>query len=147
MKSKAKPYWRTWPRAPRIPTARLLAWINHLGTATVARSLVCSEMTVRNWKRGRPLSPERAVQLICNSHRQPLPDGTPLTYEDCFGPVAEERSEFRGQMNAQKGAIEKEGESSPSKSPVAPFRKGNPISPRRRRNDRAVPKPKTKRAA
>jgi len=95
LKSKAKPYWRTWPKAPRIPTARLLSWINHLGTATVARSLVCSEMTVRNWKRGRPLSPERAMQLICNSKRQPLPDGTPLSYEDCFGSVREERSEYR----------------------------------------------------
>jgi hypothetical protein len=95
MKSKAKPYWRTWPRSPRTPTPRLLAWINHLGTATVARSIVCSEFTVRNWKRGRALSLKYAQELICNSKRQPLPDGTMLTYEDIFGPVGEERSELR----------------------------------------------------
>lgn len=95
LKSKAKPYWRTWPKAPRIPTARLLAWINHLGTATVARSIVCAEFTVRNWKRGRPISLKRAQELICNSRRQPLPDGTSLTYEDCLGLVSEERFEYR----------------------------------------------------
>jgi len=94
-KTKAKPYWRTWPRSPRIPTPRLLAWINHLGTATVARSIVCSQQTVLNWKSGRQPSPRHAMQLICNSQRQPLPDGTPLTYEDCLGLVTEERSEYR----------------------------------------------------
>ena len=82
-------------RPPRIPTARLLAWINHLGTATVARSVVCSEFTVREWKRGRPISLKHAQELICNSNRQRLPDGTPLSYEDCFGSVREERSEYR----------------------------------------------------
>jgi len=93
---KHKAYWRTWPAAPRIPTARLLAWIDYLGTATVARSIVCSEETVRAWKSGRYApSLQHAVQLICNSNRQPLPDGTPLTYEDCLGLVCEERSEFR----------------------------------------------------
>jgi hypothetical protein len=95
MKSRAKAYWRTIPRTPHIPTPRLLAWINHLGTATVARSIVCSEFTVRNWKRGRPLSLKYAQEVICNSLRQRLPDGTPLSYEDIFGPVAEERSELR----------------------------------------------------
>jgi len=127
MKARAKSYWRTWPRAPRIPTPRLLAWINHLGTATVARSIVCSQQTVLNWKRGRPLSPERAVQLICNSHRQPGPDGKPLTFEDCFGLVSEERSELR---NAPEPTV------IPPRAP-----KPTP-SPRRRRSDREVPKPK-----
>ena len=125
MKSKLKPYWRTWVRAPRIPTARLLAWINHLGTATVARSLVCSEMTVLRWKRGRPLSLKRAQELICNSKRQTLPDGTLLSFEDCFGEVLEERSEKR---------------EAPT---IVPPRAPKPTpSPRRRRADREVPKPK-----
>jgi hypothetical protein len=125
VKSQIKSYWRTWPRFPKLPTPRLLAWINHLGTATVARSLVCNEFTVREWKRGRPLSLKRAQELICNSHRQPLPDGTFLTYQDCFGLVGEERSEKR---HAETPAI-------------IPPRAPKP-SPRRRRADREVPKPK-----
>jgi hypothetical protein len=96
MATKAKPYWRTWPRTPKLPTPRLLAWINHLGTATVARSIVCSENAVRLWKNGARLPSIKNVQeLICNSQRQPLPDGKPLTYEDCLGPVVEDRSELR----------------------------------------------------
>lgn len=94
--SKAKPYWRTWPKKPRLPSPRLLAWLNHLGTKTVARSLVCSEYTVRQWKRGRMgLSVKLARAVICNSYKQKLPDGTVLNYEDCLGPVVEERSEKR----------------------------------------------------
>ena len=77
------------------PHRPLLAWINHLGAATVARSVVCAEFTVRNWKRGRPISLKHSPELICNSRRQPLPDGTALTYEDCLGLVSEERFECR----------------------------------------------------
>ena len=102
LKSKAKPYWRTWPKAPRIPTARLLSWINHLGTATVARSKDAErakfEGEAAAFKASTKSCQAKNVQLI-GAGREILKRYHSLTIGDAF--VATEPLVGVGRVNAQ----------------------------------------------
>jgi len=90
---KARPHHRVRVNAA-ISTSKFRAWILSYGVARLARSLVCSDFAVHGYRRGRTPSLDSARKIIALSRIEPLPGGSSLSYEDCFGHilVEEERS-------------------------------------------------------
>jgi hypothetical protein len=81
--------------APAAPSERFKLWASQFGVARLGRSLGVDRRYIPRYASGQ-VTPKLLIarQIIALSAVEPL-DGTPLTYEDLFGPACPSRVEVR----------------------------------------------------
>lgn len=86
---------------PELPQ-RFRLWASQFGIFRLGRSLGVDSRSVRRYLHsGRPVSPAIVRKIIALSRVEPL-DGSPLTYEDFYGPAQVARVEVRTVQKAQE---------------------------------------------